>query len=130
MQQLKRTLKGQLKVDKIPEDLLMEKAVMEVVRIRKLILNWQAKYRDDHGHKPDLETTKAVAPQIYDLVVQFASLQDYVRNGDRWVISSHLQIGRERTHFSVKHVGPFDFFCVLSIDNGLGGQKTRELAIE
>ena len=57
----------------------LEKAVVEVTRLRDELTSWLDLYESKFGRKPDLTETSETHPQVYGRFVRYVALRDLVR---------------------------------------------------
>jgi len=70
----------------ILDEIELEKAVLEVTRLRDELTSWMDTYEAETGSKPDLTETSETMPTIYGRFVRYVTLRDLVRR-------SSLQMG-------------------------------------
>jgi hypothetical protein len=65
----------------------LEKAVVEVTRLRDELTSWMEAYEAKYGRKPDLTETSETMPSVYGRFVRYVALRDLVRR-------SSVEMGR------------------------------------
>ncbi|KAK9810252.1 hypothetical protein WJX72_007332 [[Myrmecia] bisecta] len=60
--------------------LLMEKAVAELVALRREVQHWMNRYEQQYGAKPVMEDAAQHAPHMYKKFVRYITLRDFVRS--------------------------------------------------
>ncbi len=67
----------------ILDEIELEKAVIEVTRLRDELSSWMDAYERETGRQPDLTETSESIPEVYGRFVRYVALRDLVR---RWSI--------------------------------------------
>lgn len=63
----------------ILDEIELEKAVLEVTRLRDELTSWMDAYERETGRKPDLTETSETMPKVYGRFVRYVALRDLVR---------------------------------------------------
>lgn len=64
------------------DPLVMERAVSELVAIRRQLVEWMTRYEEVFGTKPLLEDAAEDSPQMYHKFMRYIALRDFVRDSN------------------------------------------------
>ena len=77
---LKPPSKGKGRRNRVMDDFVMEKAVLEMSQLRKEVAVWLDGWYAHHEHKPSLDDVAQFSPEIHNKFLRYIALQEFIRS--------------------------------------------------
>ena len=77
---LKPPSKGKGRRNRVMDDFVMEKAVLEMSQLRKEVAVWLDGWYAHQEHKPSLDDVAQFSPEIHNKFLRYIALQEFIRS--------------------------------------------------